>query len=133
MFCDVLFFYELLKHGDGYFMVDNMATFRVVQTALSSGLSRWQWNRNHVIMYDYLFKYNKRDLLLQKISAGYCLVLYVHNLQQGGSSEHPEFNPIKEYLSRTPKLYNRIFTIFVKVPFYLLKHGLLYKFKSVNS
>lgn len=133
MFCDVIFFYELLKHGDGYFMADNMATFRVVESALSSGLSRWQWNKNHVIMYDYLFRYNKRDLQLQKISANYCLVLYVHNLQQGAHKEYSTFKPLKEYLKRTPQIYHKIFTLVVRVPFFLIKHGLFHKLTSAKS
>ena len=58
IFCDVIFFYELLKHGNGYYMNEDMATFRVHQKALSSGLSPWQWRRNHVIMFDFLYKYN---------------------------------------------------------------------------
>lgn len=130
LFCDVILFYELLKHGNGYFMHDNMATFRVHQNALSSGLSRWQWLLNHVIMFDYLYKYNKRDILLQKVSQRYCLSLYIYNLRKKCNEKH-DFYPLKEYFKRTPGNFEKIYTIIVKVPFYILRHGIFSRVISI--
>ena len=126
MFCDVIIFYELLKFGSGYFMNDNMATFRVHQHALSSGLSEWQWQRNHVLMYDHLFKYNPEDKLLQKISANHCLIMYVNSLKKSTISTN-EFKPLPEYYKRTPVIANKVFTSLVRLPYYFLKYSLINK------
>lgn len=132
IFCDVILFYELLKHGNGYFIKDNMATFRITSNALSSGLSQWQWMRNHVIMYDYLFKHNNRDHLLQGIGRKYCLSLYIIKLKGLQNTEY-DFRPLKEYFKRDPGLFDRLLTITVKVPYYLFKYGLFNRSKPVSS
>lgn len=124
IFCDVILFYELLKHGDGYFMNSNMATFRVHQSALSSGLSRGQWLRNHVIMFDHLYKSNKRDDLLLKLSRNYCLSLYIYEIQNKRSMNN-DFKPLREYLKRTRRFQSRIFTLIVRAPYYIIRHGLI--------
>ncbi len=129
-FCDVILFYELLKHGDGYFMHDNMATFRIHQTALSSGLSKSQWFLNHVTMYDYLYNHNKRDKLLQKISRNYCLSIYVNNLKNG-RNEKNDFKPLREYFRRTPGIFEKVNTLFFKVPYHILKHLIYLRIKSI--
>lgn len=132
IFCDVILFYELLKHGTGYFMTDNMAIFRVHQSALSSGLSNREWLRNHIIMFDYLYKHNKRDKLLLQISRKYCLSLYICKLK----SRHIEgfdFKPLKEYYKRTPSILERIFTTIVRIPFYIVRHGLFSKVTSITA
>jgi glycosyltransferase involved in cell wall biosynthesis len=121
-FCDPIFFYELLKHGEGYYLNENMATFRVHMGALSSGLSRWQWFINHVKMYDHLFKYNKHDKRLQKISARYCLMLFVYQLQNNGKGKN-DFKPLKGYYERTPSFSAKLFTTLVKIPYYMVRHG----------
>jgi glycosyltransferase involved in cell wall biosynthesis len=128
-FCDVILFYELLKHGNGFFMHDDMATFRVHQKALSSGLSRWQWFRNHVIMFDYLFKYNKQDVYLQRISRNYCLSLFVLELQY--PAEKHDFKPLKEYFKRRPGWSEKIVTSILKIPYYLFRHYMLLRIKSI--
>jgi glycosyltransferase involved in cell wall biosynthesis len=130
IFCDVILFYELLKHGNGYFMKDQMATFRVHQSALSSGLSRWQWLRNHVIMFDYMLKYNKRDNLLRELSCKYCLSLYICKLsgQQKGEND---FKPLREYFKRSPGFLSGLFTI-IKLPLYILKYRIFFRAKSVS-
>jgi hypothetical protein len=99
-----------------------MSTFRVHMGALSSGLSRRQWIMNHITMYDYLFKYNHRDKLLQKISARYCLILYVHNLKNK-TEKTGGFKPLQEYLKREPGIFNRVVTFLLRVPYYNLKNG----------
>jgi glycosyltransferase involved in cell wall biosynthesis len=123
-FCDPIFFYELLKHGEGYFMAESMATFRVHMGALSSGLSRRQWLINHVTIYDYLFKYNPRDSALQKISARYCLILFVDKLQNK-HGDNNSFKALPAYLKRTPGVFERLFTIVVRIPYYILRHGII--------
>jgi glycosyltransferase involved in cell wall biosynthesis len=129
IFCDVILFYELLKHGYGYFMPENMATFRVHKNALSSGLSRWQWLYNHIVMYDYLFKYNHRDKLLLKKSRDYCLSIYIHNLSIGNKTIN-DFKPLKEYLKRDPQFFEKIVVFSLKIPYYIVKYGFLKKMKS---
>jgi glycosyltransferase involved in cell wall biosynthesis len=132
IFCDPLFFYELLKHGDGYFMSENMSTFRVHMGALSSGLSRRQWIMNHIIMYDYLFKYNRRDKQLQKISARYCIILYLHNLKN--KNEEPgSFKPLQEYLKREPGKLNKLITLLLRVPYYNVKRVFGYRNENKSS
>lgn len=128
IFCDVVLFYEILKHGRGYFMKDDMATFRVHQNALSSGLTRWQWLRNHVIMFDYMHKNNPDDNLLQCISRKYCLSLYIDKLKRPLNPD-PDFKPLSEYFKRSPGVFEGSFTI-VKLPFYFLKYGFFSKVKS---
>ena len=130
IFCDVILFYELLKHGTGYFMADNMATFRLHKSALSSGLSNQDWLHNHIIMFDYLYKHNQRDKLLLQISRKYCLSLYIYKLSSG-SIEGFHFKPLQEYYKRTPGFLEGVFTTFVRVPYYVLRHGLLSKVKSM--
>ncbi len=121
IFCDVILFYELLKHGYGYFMPETMATFRVHKNALSSGLSRFQWLFNHIVMYDYLFKYNSRDKLLQEMSRNYCLSIYIYNLTNGKEARN-NFKPLKEYLKRNPGISEQIIVFGLKVPYYILKY-----------
>lgn len=123
IFCDVILFYELLKHGDGYFINDNMATFRVHQSALSSGLSYDQWLRNHIIMFDYLYKYNKKDGLLLKQSRNYCLSLYIYSLKNKRNKKQ-FLRPLKEYFNRKPGIFNGFVTILVRVPYYLVRYWL---------
>ncbi len=132
IFCDVILFYELLKHGYGYFMPDDMATFRVHKNALSSGLSRWQWLYNHIVMYDYLFKYNSWDKLLQKLSRNYCLSIYIYNLSSGKIAGN-KFKPLKEYLERNPGIFEQIIVFMLKVPYYILKYGFLRRLTSSKS
>ena len=122
----MIIFYELLKFGSGYFMNDNMATFRVHKHALSSGLSEWQWQRNHVLMYDHLFNYNPEDKLLEKISANHCLIMYVNSLKKRQISSN-EFKSLPEYYKRTPAVTDRLFTNLVRVPYYFVKYRLLNK------
>jgi glycosyltransferase involved in cell wall biosynthesis len=131
-FCDVILFYELLKHGDGYFMNNYMATFRVHQSALSSGLSRWQWLRNHVRMFDYLYKYNNGDRLLLKKSRDYCLSLYIYNLQNK-RNENGDFKPLKEYFERAPGFANGLITVMLRVPYYLVRYCLLSRLKVLKT
>jgi hypothetical protein len=109
-------------------MKDDMATFRVHQSALSSGLTRWQWLRNHVIMFDYMHKNNPGDNLLQDLSRKYCLSLYVYKLR-GPQNPDPDFKPLREYFKRNPGVFEGLFTI-VKLPLYLLKYGFFSKVKS---
>jgi glycosyltransferase involved in cell wall biosynthesis len=130
IFCDVILFYELLKHGNGYFLRDNMAIFRVHQSALSSGLSRWQWLRNHVIMFDYLFKYNKRDKLLSRLSARYCLSIFIHNLG-AGRNDNIDFKPLREYFARTNNITDKLITVSLRLPYYIIKHGIFTKLRSL--
>jgi glycosyltransferase involved in cell wall biosynthesis len=130
IFCDVILFYELLKHGNGYFLKDNMAIFRVHQSALSSGLSRWQWLRNHVIMFDYLFKYNKRDKLLSRLSARYCLSIFIFNLS-AGRNDNIDFNPLKEYFVRTNSITDKLITVFIRLPYYFIRHGIFPKLRAL--
>ncbi len=111
-------------------MNDDMATFRVHREALSSGLSRWQWHRNHVIMFDYLYKYNEGDKILQKISSNYCLSLYIHNLSTSCMEKHA-FEPLKEYFRRTPEVVNKVYTLVVRVPFYFIRYWIFSKVKSI--
>ena len=132
IFCDVTLFYELLKHGFGYFMPEAMATFRIHKNALSSGLSRLQWLFNHIVMYDYLFKYNCRDTLLQKMSRNYCLSIYIYNLSNGKEARN-NFKPLKEYLKRNPGIFERIFVFGLKIPYYLVKYGFVIKLKSLST
>jgi hypothetical protein len=112
-------------------MQDQMATFRVHRSALSSGLSRWQWLRNHVIMFDYMLKYNKRDNLLRELSCKYCLSLYVYKLS-GLQKEENDFKPLKEFFKRDPDFLLGLFTI-IKVPLYILKYRILFRAKSVSE
>lgn len=132
IFCDVILFYELLKHGDGYFMPENMATFRVHEKALSSGLSRWEWLYNHVVMYDYLYKYNHRDELLQKISRNYCSSIYIYNLSSGNNAMN-DFKPLKEYLKRNPGFFEKIVFLSLKIPYYIVRFGFFTKLKSLKK
>jgi glycosyltransferase involved in cell wall biosynthesis len=132
IFCDLIIFYELLKHGYGYFMKDCMATFRVRKVALSSGLSRWQWLSNHVIMFDYLNKYNERDPLLQEKSRKYCLSLFIEKLRDKQNIKY-DFRPLKEYFKRNPGLLDGLVTVIVRVPYYILKYYLFNKVKSFNT
>jgi glycosyltransferase involved in cell wall biosynthesis len=132
IFCDVILFYELLKHGYGYFMREDMATFRVHKKALSSGLSRWQWLYNHIIMFDYLYKYNNRDELLQTISRNYCLSIYIYNLSSVNRTKH-NFKPLKEYLRRNPGFREQIIVFGLRIPFYIVKYGILFRLKSFMS
>lgn len=129
MFCDVILFYELLKHGSGYFMKENMSTFRVHRKALSSGLTHWQWHREHVKMFDYLYKYNKRDKLLLKLSGKYCLILYKYKLLNQQDARQ-EFYPLKEYLRRTPNISEIILVVIVKVPYYFVKYRIFRRIRS---
>jgi len=130
IFCDVILFYELLKHGNGYFMKENMGTFRVHQTALSSGLSRRQWLINHIIMFDFLYKYNRRDKFLLKISRNYCLSLFIYNLGTNDKEIH-DFKPLKEYIKRTPDIMEGLITIIFRLPYYFLRHGILNRIKQI--
>ncbi len=128
IFCDVILFYELLKHGRGFFFKEAMAAFRIHKTALSSGLSRWQWLYNHVVMFDYLFRYNEIDNLLQRISRNYCLSLYVYTLKDKSGARH-DFKPLIEYFRRKPGIFEAITTLFIKVPFYFIKYGFFVKIR----
>lgn len=128
IFCDVILFYEILKHGNGYFMKDDMATFRVHQGALSSGLSRWEWLYNHVLMFDYMLKYNKRDTLLRELSCNYCISLYIYKLRDPQNAEH-DFNPLREYFLRKPGFFKGL-SVIIKLPLYIIKYKVLNSGKS---
>lgn len=132
IFCDVILFYELLKHGNGYFMKDNMATFRVSPNALSSSLSSWQWSINHILMYDYLYKYNPTDELLNDLRRKHCLILLVHKFKNLNPNES-SFKPLAEYFKRQPKILECVITIFIRIPYYLVKYKYLYMFFGRSS
>lgn len=129
IFCDLVLFYELLKHGNGYFMPDNMAMYRVHHKALSSGLSRWGWLYNHVIMFDYLYKHNQIDSLLLRKSRDYCLTLFIYKLQNSRTI-NVDFKPLEEYFKRRPGFFEKGYALIVRVPFYILKYGLFYWLKT---
>jgi glycosyltransferase involved in cell wall biosynthesis len=129
IFCDLILFYELLKHGNGYFLNEDMATFRVSRGALSSGLSAWQWSRNHVTMYDHLFRFNKHDKNLQRLSRKHCLTLYIYRMQ-GIDGDKLDFKPLKEYFRRSPMLIEGLVTIFIKVPYYLTRYLVFHRLKT---
>lgn len=130
IFCDLILFYELLKHGTGYFMKDNMATFRVSGGALSSGLSVWQWSRNHITMFDYLFKYNNHDNKLNRLSRKYCISLYIHRLK-GVKPDESDFEPLREYFKRKPRFAETMITLLIKVPYYYLRYFIPYILKKL--
>jgi hypothetical protein len=130
IFCDVILFYEILKHGTGYFLKDNMATFRVSARALSSGLSDWQWSRNHITMFDHLFKYNSHDERLFGLSRKYCLNLFVKKLR-GGYKDESGFKPLYEYLKRKPGYKEIMVLLIVKIPYYFCRYYFPNKIKTL--
>ena len=71
-----------------------------------------------------------RDELLLKLSQHYCLSLYIYNLQSREKEKH-DFKPLKEYFKRKPGNFDIIITIILRVPFYILKHGILSRVKSI--
>lgn len=126
LFCDVILFYELLKHGYGYFMHNLVSTFRVHKRALSSGLPARQWHINHVFMFDSLFKYNPHDKYLQKVSRSYCMSVYIIDLKSEGKPSS-NFKPIREYLKRSPNFPELMGMIFIYIPYYFVKYKAISK------
>lgn len=117
IFCDVIIFYELLKYGQGLFLPEDMAVFRVHKTAKSSGQTQEQWYMNHILMYDSLRRNNPADKILPDLIFFYYKLLYVNSLRNGFSGT--------EYLEKMKKDYPnyKILLKFflVERPYYLTK------------
>lgn len=122
IFCDVILFYELLKHGDGFFFKDDWAIFRVSKNALSSGLNEFKWSDNHIIMFDNLLKYNKEDSRLKKLISNYHLILIVYSLKNKKNGNITFTQACKHYFSNESDISNLFKTLFLRLPYYFIKY-----------
>jgi glycosyltransferase involved in cell wall biosynthesis len=130
IFCDVILFYEVLKHGKGYFLKNDMSVFRVHKTALSSGLSDLDWNLNHIIMYDNLLKYNLNDFRLKKLIWFYHIKLLVLALNDAEISQKiGTRNIFISCIKKDYSFFNKFITVLVRFPYYYIK----YKLNLINK
>jgi hypothetical protein len=123
MFSDFFLFFELLKHGKGYYMVDNMATYRVHEQGVCSGLSEEQKILNHIIMFKHLYKYNPWISQISHHIARYHLNHFNYTLRIN-KKRRPEWSDLINYFKYEPGFFRILATFLFFVPFYLFRYWL---------
>lgn len=122
-FSDFFLFHEILKHGKGYFMVDNMATYRVHDQGVCSSLSENQKILNHILMLEDLYLNNKYNIEIKRNLARYNLAYFVYCLRIE-KNKIPKTKYLINFLKNDPSIKSKIFTLFVKLPYYLTRYWL---------
>jgi len=123
MFTDFFVFFELLKHGKGFFMADNMATYRVHKEGVCSGLSEEQSILNHIIMFKHLYKYNSWLFQIRPQIARYYLIHFNYALRVK-KNKWPVWGDLKKYIKYESGFFRLTRTCLLYVPFYLIKYWL---------
>lgn len=120
-FSDFYLFFGLLKHGKGYFMVDNMATYRVHDSGVCSGLPENQRILNHILMFEDLLPYNETLPVVKSHLARYNLIYF--NYLMRVEKLAPQWKYLKAYY-QSESISKRFFkTTFLGLPFNLLRYG----------
>ena len=135
VFTDFFQFFELLKHGKGYFMSDNMAMFRNHKKGACSGLSEEQWIMNHVLMFEHLYKYNKWLPKLKHFIARYYLVHFNYSLRNLKSKLLP-WNDLRGYFKNENHVSMLLINSIFRIPFYIIRYWLidqLFSRRRINS
>jgi glycosyltransferase involved in cell wall biosynthesis len=123
IFTDFFLFFELLKHGKGYYMVDNMATYRVHGQGVASSLSREQYILNHIIMFEHLNKYNPWLIQVRQQLARYYIIHFNFSLKIK-RQRWPEWSSISKYLKYENRIQKKTAMLMVFVPYYLTRYWL---------
>ena len=134
MFTDFFLFFELLKHGKGYYMVDNMATYRVHNQGVCSGLSEEQKILNHIIMFKHLHKYNSWLFQIRPQISRYYLIHFNYTLRVK-KNKWPVWSDLMNYFKYETGFIRLIATFLFYVPFYLVRFWLpnVLSFSKNNS
>jgi RimJ/RimL family protein N-acetyltransferase/glycosyltransferase involved in cell wall biosynthesis len=130
MFSDYFLFYELLKHGQGYFMKENMATYRVHKNGVCSGLSKEQRILNHIEMLKQLSLSNPYDILLKEKLADYYLAHFNYELRVKKSVKI-DLEPVCGFYLTEPDILKKFKASFIFIPFYITKYWIPNLLKAI--
>lgn len=120
-FSDFYLFFGLLKHGKGYFMVDNMATYRIHDFGVCSGLPEDQKIVNHIHMLEDLLPFNESIPVVKMHLARYNLI-YFNYLIRVKKLVKPEWKYLKGYY-KSEKVFGQFLrTTFLGLPFYFVRY-----------
>ena len=122
-FSDFYLFFELLKHGKGYFMVDNMANYRVHDQGVCSSLSEEQKIMNHILMLEDLYVNNSYNLEVKKHLARYNLV-YFNFCLRTENDRFPKLKYLFKYFKYETSTQKKLTVLFVKLPYYIIRYWL---------
>jgi glycosyltransferase involved in cell wall biosynthesis len=131
IFSDFFLFFELLKHGKGYYMVDNMATYRVHSKGVCSGLSDEQKILNHIIMFKHLSKNNSWISQIKPQIARFYLIHFNYNLRIN-RIKWPVWSDLLNFFRYEPAFFRLLTTFIFFVPVYLIRYWLpnIFSFKK---
>ena len=134
IFSDFFLFFELLKHGKGYYMVDNMATYRVHNQGVCSGLSEEQKILNHIIMFKHLHKYNSWLFQIRPQIARYYLIHFNYTLRVK-KEKWPMWSDLINYFKYKTGFFELTITFLLYIPLYLIRYWLpnVLSFSKNNS
>lgn len=122
-FSDYFLFFEILKHGKGFFMLDNMATYRVHNQGVCSSLSEEQKIINHILMLQDLYTNNAYNLQVKKNLGRYNLI-YFNFCIRIKKNKIPQMNYLWNYFKYEISAINKLTVLFIKLPYYSVRYWL---------
>ena len=120
-YTDFFKFFDLLKHGKGFFMYDNMATYRVHEKGVCSGLSKEQKILNHILMFKHLYKYHPWIPQIKPQIARHYLIHFNYIVREK-KIKFPPWDDIANYYKYENRPFHVLKTTFLNLPYYFIRY-----------